>query len=158
MFSWCWYSFYNSYCAKDADEKIWFSDTSSSWKSTELKHFCILLISGEEFSNELPSSSSASSPPSTPSLSSSSSSSDLPHSPFLPHPEPPLNPVAPGNLRLEVAAPHYHENQLQVKVFWKLPNHGESMWTTHIWAVLRKAKKTFRQQKCKHDEALMVCG
>uniref|UniRef100_A0A3Q2WVL1 Anosmin-1-like n=1 Tax=Haplochromis burtoni TaxID=8153 RepID=A0A3Q2WVL1_HAPBU len=32
-------------------------------------------------------------------------------------------PVALGNLRLEVAAPHYHNNQLQVKVFWKWPQH-----------------------------------
>lgn len=41
----------------------------------------------------------------------------------MPHPESPLNPVTPGNLRLEVAAPHYHDNQLQVKVFWKWPYH-----------------------------------
>uniref|UniRef100_I3JUM3 Anosmin 1b n=1 Tax=Oreochromis niloticus TaxID=8128 RepID=I3JUM3_ORENI len=33
-------------------------------------------------------------------------------------------PVALGNLRLEVAAPHYHNNQLQVKVFWKWPQHA----------------------------------
>uniref|UniRef100_H3DL85 Anosmin 1b n=1 Tax=Tetraodon nigroviridis TaxID=99883 RepID=H3DL85_TETNG len=39
--------------------------------------------------------------------------------------ETPSNPVTPGNLRLEVAAPHYHESQLQVKVFWKLPNQGK---------------------------------
>uniref|UniRef100_A0A3Q4HSM9 Anosmin 1b n=1 Tax=Neolamprologus brichardi TaxID=32507 RepID=A0A3Q4HSM9_NEOBR len=31
------------------------------------------------------------------------------------------DPIALGNLRLEVAAPHYHNNQLQVKVFWKWP-------------------------------------
>lgn len=81
---------------------------------------------GEDFSNELPSSSSSSSLPSSPSvLSSSSSSSDLPHSSSLPHPESPLPPITPGNLRLEVAAPHYHDDQLQVKVFWKWPNHGE---------------------------------
>lgn len=81
---------------------------------------------GEDFSNELPSSSSSSSLPSSPSVSSSSSSSsDLPHSSSLPHPESPLPPVTPGNLRLEVAAPHYHDDQLQVKVFWKWPNHGE---------------------------------
>lgn len=93
----------------------------------------IISIKGEDFSNELPSSSSSSSLPSSPSLTSSThSSSDLPHSSFLPHPESPLNPVTPGNLRLEVAAPHYHEDQLQVKVFWKLPNHGELIlkhWT-----------------------------
>ncbi|KAK1897214.1 Anosmin-1, partial [Dissostichus eleginoides] len=78
---------------------------------------------GEEFSNELPSSSSSSSLPSSPSLSSSSPSSpDIPLSPSLPHPESSLN---PGNLRLEVAAPHYHDDQLQVKVFWKWPHHGK---------------------------------
>ncbi|KAK5869642.1 hypothetical protein PBY51_024344 [Eleginops maclovinus] len=77
---------------------------------------------GEEFSNELPSSSSSSSLPSSPSLSSSSPSSpDLPLSSALPQPESPLN---PGNLRLEVAAPHYHDDQLQVKVFWKWPHYG----------------------------------
>ncbi|KAG7230557.1 hypothetical protein INR49_025273 [Caranx melampygus] len=36
----------------------------------------------------------------------------------------PLNPVTPDNLRLEVAAPHYHDNQLQVKVFWKWSYHS----------------------------------
>lgn len=81
---------------------------------------------GEDFSNELPSSSSSLSLPSTPSLSSSSPSSpDLPHSPVVPHPESPLSPVTHGNLRLEVAAPHYHEDQLQVKVYWKMSHHGE---------------------------------
>ncbi|XP_033936362.1 anosmin-1b isoform X2 [Pseudochaenichthys georgianus] len=78
---------------------------------------------GEEFSNELPSSSSSSSLPSSPSLSSSSPSSpDISLSPSLPHPESSLN---PGNLRLEVAAPHYHDDQLQVKVYWKWPHHGK---------------------------------
>nr|XP_046248073.1 anosmin-1b [Scatophagus argus] len=88
--------------------------------------FTTITHTGDVFSNELPSSSSSSSLPSSPSLSSSSpsSSSDLPHSASLPHPESPLNPVTPGHLRLEVAAPHYHEDQLQVKVFWKWPNHG----------------------------------
>ncbi|XP_003978488.2 anosmin-1b [Takifugu rubripes] len=106
--------------------------TVAYWGQKRLKSpklqivFTTITQRGEDFSNELPSSSSASSPPSTPSLSSSSSSSsDLPHSSLLPHPESPLNPVTPGNLRLEVAAPHYHDNQLQVKVFWKLPNHGK---------------------------------
>ncbi|KAM3876332.1 anosmin-1b [Diretmus argenteus] len=74
----------------------------------------------EVYSNELPSFSSSSSTsslslPSSPSL----SSSDLPLSSSLSHPEPASNPVTPGNLRLESAAPHYHDNQLQVKVFWK---------------------------------------
>lgn len=76
----------------------------------------LLLLLGEEFSNELPSSSLATSPSSSP--------------PLLPRPESPVNPVTPGNLRLEVAAPHYHENQLQVKVFWKLSNHSE-FWTLY---------------------------
>ncbi|KAJ0065493.1 hypothetical protein NL108_012448, partial [Boleophthalmus pectinirostris] len=31
--------------------------------------------------------------------------------------------VVCGALRLEVAAPHYHDDQLQVKVFWKWPYH-----------------------------------
>ncbi|XP_035767443.1 anosmin-1b [Neolamprologus brichardi] len=81
---------------------------------------------GDDFSNELPSSSSSSSSslPSSLLISSfSPSSSDLPVSSSLPHPETPLSPIALGNLRLEVAAPHYHNNQLQVKVFWKWPQH-----------------------------------
>ncbi|KAM9848416.1 anosmin-1b [Aulostomus maculatus] len=82
----------------------------------------------EDFSNELPlssSSSSSSSLPSSPSLSSSSpSSSEPPLSSSLHHPESPLNPVIPGDLRLEVAAPHYHNDQLQVKVFWKWSSHA----------------------------------
>ncbi|XP_055364200.1 anosmin-1b isoform X2 [Betta splendens] len=69
---------------------------------------------GEDFSNELPSSSSFLPSP---------SSSDLPLSSSRPHHESPQNPVTPGNLRLEVAAPHYHDDQLQVKVFWKWPHH-----------------------------------
>ncbi|XP_068599925.1 anosmin-1b [Brachionichthys hirsutus] len=88
--------------------------------------------SGEDFSNELPSFSSSLSLPSSPSLSSSSpSSSDHPHSTSLSHPESSLNPDAatPGKLRLEVAAPHYHEDQMQVKVFWKWPNHGRQRYT-----------------------------
>ncbi|XP_074490973.1 anosmin-1b [Sebastes fasciatus] len=105
--------------------------TVAYWGQKRLKSpraqtvFTTITHSGEDFSNELPSSSSSSSLPSSPSLSSSSpSSSDLPLSSSLPHPESPLNPVASGNLRLEVAAPHYHDDQLQVKVFWKLPHHG----------------------------------
>ncbi|XP_035508718.1 anosmin-1b [Morone saxatilis] len=105
--------------------------TVAYWGQKRLKSpraqtvFTTITHTGEDFSNELPSSSSSSSLPSSPSLSSSSpSSSDLPHSSSLPHPESPLNPVTSGNLRLEVAAPHYHDDQLQVKVFWKWPNHG----------------------------------
>uniref|UniRef100_UPI0037E8C0BB anosmin-1b n=1 Tax=Semicossyphus pulcher TaxID=241346 RepID=UPI0037E8C0BB len=107
--------------------------TVAYWGQKRLKSprvqifFTTITHAGEDFSNELPSSSSSSSSslPSSPSLSSSSSSSsDLPDSSSLPQPESPLNPVNPGNLRLEVAAPHYHEDQLQVKVFWKWPNHG----------------------------------
>lgn len=58
---------------------------------------------GEDFSNELPSSLSL------PLSTSSPSSADLPVS---------------ENLRLEAAAPHYHDSQLQVKVFWKWPIHA----------------------------------
>ncbi|XP_008291081.1 anosmin-1b [Stegastes partitus] len=104
--------------------------TVAYWGQKRLKSHRVQLVfttithTGEDFSNELPSSSSSSSLPSSPSLSSSSpSSSDLSISSSGPHPESPLNPVAPGNLRLEVAAPHYHDNQLQVKVFWKWPYH-----------------------------------
>ncbi|XP_031715513.1 anosmin-1b [Anarrhichthys ocellatus] len=102
--------------------------TVAYWGQKRLKSpraqivFSTITHTGEDFSNELPSSSSSSS---LPSLSSSSpSSSDLPLSSSLPHPESPLNPVTPGNLRLEVAAPHYHNDQLQVKVFWKWPHQG----------------------------------
>ncbi|KAG8003179.1 Anosmin-1, partial [Nibea albiflora] len=105
--------------------------TVAYWGQKRLKSpraqivFTTVTHTGEDFSNELPSSSSSSSLPSSPSLSSPPSSSDRPHSSSLPHPESPLNPVTSGNLRLEVAAPHYHDDQLQVKVFWKWPNHGE---------------------------------
>ncbi|KAM8874626.1 anosmin-1b isoform 2-T3 [Spinachia spinachia] len=86
--------------------------------------FTTITHTAEDFSNELPFSSS-SSLSSIPSLSSSSpSSSDLTRWSSLPLPESPPNPVPPGNLRLEVAAPHYHDNQLQVKVFWKWPHQG----------------------------------
>lgn len=77
----------------------------------------------EDFSNELPSSSSL--------PSSASSSSDRPHSHAVPRPESPGNPVTHGNLRLEVAAPHYHEDQLQVKVYWKMSQHGELFYWTN---------------------------
>uniref|UniRef100_A0A3P8SN96 Anosmin 1b n=1 Tax=Amphiprion percula TaxID=161767 RepID=A0A3P8SN96_AMPPE len=111
--------------------------TVAYWGQKRLKSHRVQLVfttithTGEDFSNELPSSSSSSSSssslPSSPSLSSSSSPSspDLSISSSVPHPESPMNPVTPGNLRLEVAAPHYHDNQLQVKVFWKWPYHGE---------------------------------
>lgn len=105
--------------------------TVAYWGQKRLKSpraqivFTTVTHGGEDFSNELPSSSSSSFLPSSPSLSSSSPSSpDLPLSSSLPQPESPLNPVIPGNLRLEVAAPHYHNDQLQVKVFWKWPHHG----------------------------------
>ncbi|XP_076007421.1 anosmin-1-like [Genypterus blacodes] len=87
--------------------------TVTYWGQKRLKsakaHFVFTTIShtGEEFSNELPSSSSH--------PSSTLPSSDVPLSPSLPDPESPL--------RLEVAAPHYHDDQLQVKVFWKWPHH-----------------------------------
>ncbi|XP_069053721.1 anosmin-1b isoform X1 [Lepisosteus oculatus] len=38
----------------------------------------------------------------------------------------PSSHTVPGVLRLETAAPHYHNNQLQVKVFWKT-SHEESL-------------------------------
>lgn len=38
----------------------------------------------------------------------------------------PVSHSSPSILRLEAAAPHYHENQLQVKVFWKSRNTGKS--------------------------------
>ncbi|XP_046882826.1 anosmin-1b isoform X1 [Hypomesus transpacificus] len=51
-------------------------------------------------------------------------SNELPSAPNpAPHPDPD---PALANLRLEVAAPHYHDNQLQVKVFWKRRHHQES--------------------------------
>lgn len=79
----------------------------------------------EDFSNELPSSSSLTS------SASSSSSSDRPHSHAVPRPESPATPVTHGSLRLEVAAPHYHEDQLQVKVYWKMSQHGELFYWTN---------------------------
>ncbi|KAL6108240.1 uncharacterized protein ACO6RY_18821 [Pungitius sinensis] len=104
--------------------------TVAYWGQMRLKShraqivFTTITHTAEDFSNELPFSSS-SSLASSPSLSSSSpSSSDLPLLSSLPLAESPLNPVPPGNLRLEVAAPHYHDNQLQVKVFWKWPHQG----------------------------------
>ncbi|KAK5621961.1 hypothetical protein CRENBAI_009220 [Crenichthys baileyi] len=81
---------------------------------------------GEDFSNELPSSSSSSSLPSSPSQASSSPSSHkLPEFSHLAHVDLPPNPSE--NLRLEVAAPHFHNNQLQVKVFWKWSHHARQI-------------------------------
>nr|XP_020514177.1 anosmin-1-like [Labrus bergylta] len=103
--------------------------TVAYWGQKRLKSprvqidFTTISHTGEHFSNELPSSSSSSSSSSLPS-SPSLSSSDLPDSSSLPHPDSPPNPATPGNLRLEVAAPHYHDDQLQVKVYWKWPFHG----------------------------------
>ncbi|KAF7661810.1 hypothetical protein LDENG_00253950 [Lucifuga dentata] len=98
--------------------------TVAYWGQKRLKSpraqtvFSTISHTGEDFTNELPSSSSSSSSlPSSPSL---SSSSPIHFSSSLPLPES-LSPVTPGNL--EVAAPHYHDNQLQVKVFWKWPQH-----------------------------------
>ncbi|XP_029939421.1 anosmin-1b [Salarias fasciatus] len=123
--------------------------TVAYWGQKRLKSprsqlvFTTITHAGEDFSNELPSSSSSASsslPSSSPGSSSPSSSSDLPVSSSLPHPDTPLNPVTPGNLRLEVAAPHYHDNQLQVKVFWKWPQRARQRhpgpyilrWRPHI--------------------------
>ncbi|XP_056133743.1 anosmin-1b [Lampris incognitus] len=91
--------------------------TVAYWSQKRLKSpraqivFTTVSNTGEDFSNELPSSSSSSSSPSL--------SSNLHLTPSLPHPDPAPDPIAPSNLRLETAAPHYHDNQLQVKVFWK---------------------------------------
>uniref|UniRef100_A0A146YJK6 Anosmin 1b n=1 Tax=Fundulus heteroclitus TaxID=8078 RepID=A0A146YJK6_FUNHE len=80
--------------------------------------FTTITHEGEDFSNELPSSSSSLSLPSSPfETSSSPSSHKLPESSHQAHGDLPSNPSE--NLRLEVAAPHFHNNQLQVKVFWK---------------------------------------
>ncbi|XP_051929362.1 anosmin-1b isoform X2 [Hippocampus zosterae] len=84
---------------------------------------------GEDFTNELPSASSSWSPSASLAHSLSSSSPpppDLPLLSYLPQPESPLDPVIPGDLRLEVAAPHYRSGQLQVKVFWKWSNHARN--------------------------------
>uniref|UniRef100_A0A665VPY8 Anosmin-1-like n=1 Tax=Echeneis naucrates TaxID=173247 RepID=A0A665VPY8_ECHNA len=96
--------------------------TVAFWGQKRLKSpraqtvFTTITYSGEHFSNELPSS------PSLPS--SSSPSSDLPLSASPSHPDSATNPATPDNLRLEAAAPHYHNNKLQVKVFWKWPYHS----------------------------------
>ncbi|MED6283560.1 hypothetical protein CHARACLAT_010107 [Characodon lateralis] len=84
------------------------------------------VFEGKDFSNELPSSSSSSSLPSSPSQASSSPSSHkLPEFSRLAHVDLPPNPSE--NLRLEVAAPHFHNNQLQVKVFWKWSHHARQI-------------------------------
>ncbi|XP_068445981.1 anosmin-1b isoform X2 [Clinocottus analis] len=137
--------------------------TVAYWGQKRLKSpraqivFTTITHTGEDFSNELPSSSSSSS---LPSLSSSSpSSSDLPLSSSLPRPESPLNPVAPGKLRLEVAAPHYHDDQLQVKVFWKWPPQGRQRrpgpyvlrWRPHTCSTnVTSAEKTTTVQGTHH--------
>ncbi|MEQ2266891.1 hypothetical protein XENORESO_020793, partial [Xenotaenia resolanae] len=88
--------------------------------------FTTIIHEGEDFSNELPSSSSSSSLPSSPSQASSSPSSHkLPEFSRLAHVDLPPNPSE--NLRLEVAAPHFHNNQLQVKVFWKWSHHARQI-------------------------------
>uniref|UniRef100_A0A665VQ58 Anosmin-1-like n=1 Tax=Echeneis naucrates TaxID=173247 RepID=A0A665VQ58_ECHNA len=82
--------------------------TVAFWGQKRLKSpraqtvFTTITYSGEHFSNELPSS------PSLPS--SSSPSSDLP---------------------LSAAAPHYHNNKLQVKVFWKQRHLGPYILQWH---------------------------
>uniref|UniRef100_W5M084 Anosmin 1b n=1 Tax=Lepisosteus oculatus TaxID=7918 RepID=W5M084_LEPOC len=53
-------------------------------------------------------------------------SGDVPLLSPLRHSELPSSHTVPGVLRLETAAPHYHNNQLQVKVFWKT-SHEESL-------------------------------
>ncbi|XP_026852176.2 anosmin-1b isoform X3 [Electrophorus electricus] len=63
----------------------------------------------------------------------------------------PASRASPGVLRLKTAAPHYHDNQLQVKVFWKsrLPEHQSGpgsyllSWYPEVCAnnVTRKERK-----------------
>lgn len=112
--------------------------TVAYWGQKRLKSprshlvFTTITHAGEDFSNELPSSSSSASSPGS---SVPASSSDLPVSS-----DNPLNPVTSGTLRLEVAAPHYHNNQLQVKAFWKWPQQARQRhpgtyilrWLPHI--------------------------
>lgn len=64
-------------------------------------------------------------------------SNELPSAPHpVPHPDPHPDPdPALANLRLEVAAPHYHDNQLQVKVFWKSRQHQESPKDTSTYVL-----------------------
>ncbi|XP_054900038.1 anosmin-1b isoform X1 [Poeciliopsis prolifica] len=102
--------------------------TVAYWGQKRLKShraqlfFTTIIHEGEDFSNELPSSSSSSSLPSSPSQASSSPSSHKPpESSHLAHVG--IRPNPSENLRLEVAAPHFHHNQLQVKVFWKWSHH-----------------------------------
>lgn len=95
--------------------------TVAYWGQKRLKspkaHVVFTTVShtADDFSNELPFSSS----------SSSSSSPALAPSSSRPHSDPSFNPSSAGGLRLEVASPHYHDNQLQVKVFWKWPYHSK---------------------------------
>uniref|UniRef100_A0A3P8WRB7 Anosmin 1b n=1 Tax=Cynoglossus semilaevis TaxID=244447 RepID=A0A3P8WRB7_CYNSE len=80
--------------------------TVTFWGQKRLKSPRVQMVFttiGDDFSNELPSSSDL------------SPTSSNPRAEPLPNSE---------KLRLEVAAPHYHDNQLQVKVFWKWPNQG----------------------------------
>lgn len=59
----------------------------------------------------------------------------------------PVSHSSPNILKLEAAAPHYHDNQLQVKVFWKSRIPGKSasfytaIYTKVIW--LRSFKVYF---------------
>lgn len=106
-----------------------FMFSSGNWNCENYFHY----FQGEDFSNELPSSSSSSSSslPSSPSQASSSPSAHKPpESSHLAQVGMPPNPSE--NLRLEVAAPHFHHNQLQVKVFWKWSHHGESVWSSEL--------------------------
>lgn len=94
--------------------------TVAYWGQKRLKSpkahvvFTTVAHTADDFSNELPSSSSSSS--SSPALAPSSS---------RPHSDPSFNPSPAGALRLEVASPHYHDDQLQVKVFWKWSYHSK---------------------------------
>ncbi|KAM9762037.1 anosmin-1b [Menidia menidia] len=125
----------NSMLTQGAQDEVWLRgllpatsyilsvQTVAYWGEKRLKShraqlsFMTITDKGEDFSNELPSSSS-----------SSHSSSDLPVTSSLPHSESPVNPVISENLRLEAAAPHYHDDQLQVKVFWKWLYHAKQRY------------------------------
>uniref|UniRef100_A0A8C2ZWZ3 Anosmin 1b n=1 Tax=Cyclopterus lumpus TaxID=8103 RepID=A0A8C2ZWZ3_CYCLU len=108
--------------------------TVAYWGQKRLKSpraqivFTTITHTGEDFSNELPSSSSSSSSsslPSSPSLSSSSPSS--------------------------VAAPHYHDDQLQVKVFWKHPGPYILRWRPHTCSTnVTSTEKTTTVQSTHH--------
>ncbi|KAM3619488.1 uncharacterized protein V6R79_009121 [Siganus canaliculatus] len=82
---------------------------------------------GETFSNELPSA--------------------LPHS---------SSESSPSGLRLEVTSPRYHDNQLQVQVFWKWSSHGRPL--TPGPYVLRWRPQTCSSNKTTAERRTTVQG